>query len=132
MASLSLSVRVARSIQCRRPDQCVCLSRERERERERENRQISSTEDGFRYSSIVELFDDGSQGVAYLNVEFALCDTGFCTTNGDNLTASCGCLSMRPTEKLGELVLGWAAAVFWAAYPTTVLDLGFSLVFESG
>ena len=31
-------------------------------------------------------------------VEYAQCYTGMCTLNGDGLTASCACLSLRPSE----------------------------------
>merc|ERR1712146_440312 len=41
------------------------------------------------------------------------CYTGFCTKNGDGETASCGCLSMRPTDSSnhGKLKAGWPSAV---------------------
>jgi len=61
------------------------------------------------WSEIVDLFSDATGGV-YLDTEFAQCYTGFCTKNGDGLTASCGCLSVRPGNK-GKLDFGWAAAV---------------------
>ena len=49
-------------------------------------------------------------------VEYAQCYTGFCTLNGDNITASCGCLSLRPSAaNEGKLDLGWGSAVLAAS-----------------
>ena len=61
------------------------------------------------WSSIVSELDSASGGV-YVDTEFAQCYTGFCTKNGDGLTASCGCLSVRPGND-GKLDFGWASAV---------------------
>ena len=46
------------------------------------------------------------------DLEYAQCYTGFCTKNGDGKTASCGCLSMRPSDdNEPKLELGWPSAV---------------------
>ena len=38
-----------------------------------------------------------SSGSIHISTDYAQCWTGYCTLNGDGLTASCGCLSVRPS-----------------------------------
>lgn len=67
------------------------------------------------WEDAVSLLDDSS-GSIYVDTEYAQCYTGFCTLNGDGLTASCGCLSLRPSDSAkGELELGWIGAVLAAS-----------------
>lgn len=64
-----------------------------------------------RWESYVDLLDESS-GSLYLTTQYAQCYTGYCTLNGDGQTASCGCLSIRPSDSVkGELQTGWVAAV---------------------
>ena len=68
------------------------------------------------WSSYVDLFDELTGSVKTSTVEYAQCYTGFCTLNGDNITASCGCLSLRPSAaNEGKLDLGWGSAVLAAS-----------------
>lgn len=70
---------------------------------------LTATALSTNWEAIVSELDSATGGV-YVDTEFAQCYTGFCTKNGDGLTASCGCLSVRP-ENSGKLDFGWAAAV---------------------
>ena len=65
---------------------------------------------------IIYLLDQATAtgaSVVCADLEYAQCYTGFCTKSGDGITASCGCLSMRPSDSVyeAELSLGWASAV---------------------
>ena len=67
-------------------------------------------------SEIIYLLDAATStgaSVVCSGLEYAQCYTGFCTKSGDGITASCGCLSMRPSDSVyeAELSLGWASAV---------------------
>lgn len=53
-----------------------------------------------------------SSGSIHISTDYAQCWTGYCTLNGDGLTASCGCLSVRPSADISaKLAMGWLSAV---------------------
>lgn len=67
----------------------------------------------FEYlSTLMEEANDNDCEAELTTVEYAQCYTGMCTLNGDGKTATCGCLSLRPSEVYeSKLKFGWASAV---------------------
>ena len=65
------------------------------------------------WSAYVALLSELTGGVSVSTAAYAQCYTGFCTKSaGDERTALCGCLALRPSARNEALLrLGWGAAV---------------------
>ena len=75
----------------------------------RQSRSRASLSDAW--SDYAALLNESS-GSIHISTDYAQCWTGYCTLNGDGLTASCGCLSVRPSADISaKLAMGWLSAV---------------------
>ena len=90
------------------------------------SRGVSALTDTSDWVYLLDNVSDVSDTDIYFdNLEYAQCYTGFCTKNGDGQTATCGCLSIRPTDSnSGKLSAGWPSAVLIesAAYRVALED----------
>ena len=67
------------------------------------------------WTALVDIVTEGGESGAYAytsEVRYAQCWTATCTLNGDGLTASCGCLSLPPSDEYpAKLKFGWSSSI---------------------
>jgi len=67
------------------------------------------------WTNLVDTVTTGGETGAYAytsEVRYAQCWTATCTLNGDGLTASCGCLSLPPSDEYpAKLKFGWSSSI---------------------